>query len=519
MTDIISLLAGGYFPEELPPPFTTEIYAKFIGNNLNNLPPSYNNRRAVTKAANHSIARVEILRRPVAIPNPVQFYNLCQVIATNWQTLSNLVIHSPISHSFPTVDSNRVRALIPNKTLSDLKSVRVNLRATSQWILSTDIQKFYSSIYTHSIAWAIHGKLTAKSNHSPALLGNLLDLSIRNCQDGQTVGVPIGPDTSLLIAEIILCQVDAALMQRIPNLNALRFVDDYEFGFKTYAEAEQAMAILQELLQDYELSLNFAKTSIVQLPSPLDPSWIIELRQFELRRTPTTQYNDLVQYFSTVFALATQNPRDHVLKYGINRLRSEDILNNKNWLLLQNLLLQCVMAEKGTLQPALSLLIDQNANGYQNNLQKIGEVLNFTIQNCSPLGYTNEVAWAIWGLIYWNLFLDNQSAKAISNTNDTIIALVALDAYNRGLIPTGLNLANWQRYMTKGDLHDKQWLLAYEANIKGWLPSRSGRDHVAADSDFGFLKANNVYFYDTQKFTSAKIHKVFPSAVFKIGTP
>ena len=50
--------------------------------------------------------------------------------------------------------------------------------------------------------------------------------------------------------------------------------------------------------------------------------------------------------------------------------------------------------------------------------------------------------------------------------------------------------------MTTEGLYDEYWLLAYEANVKGWLPSVEVADHVAADVNFGFLKANGVQFYD-----------------------
>jgi hypothetical protein len=43
-------------------------------------------------------------------------------------------------------------------------------------------------------------------------------------------------------------------------------------------------------------------------------------------------------------------------------------------------------------------------------------------------------------------------------------------------------------------LYDEHWLLAYEANVKGWLPSVSGTDHVAADPNFGFLKIPESIF-------------------------
>jgi hypothetical protein len=50
--------------------------------------------------------------------------------------------------------------------------------------------------------------------------------------------------------------------------------------------------------------------------------------------------------------------------------------------------------------------------------------------------------------------------------------------------------------MSADALYDEHWLLAYEANVKGWLPSVSGTDHVAADPNFGFLKSRKVFFYD-----------------------
>jgi hypothetical protein len=62
-----------------------------------------------------------------------------------------------------------------------------------------------------------------------------IDRASRNQQDGQTVGLPIGPDCSLIVAEVILAAVDLALGPR--QLRGLRHIDDYEIGFGTPAEA------------------------------------------------------------------------------------------------------------------------------------------------------------------------------------------------------------------------------------------------------------------------------------------
>jgi hypothetical protein len=46
-------------------------------------------------------------------------------------------------------------------------------------------------------------------------------------------------------------------------------------------------------------------------------------------------------------------------------------------------------------------------------------------------------------------------------------------------------------------------LLAYEANVKGWLPNPGAVDYVNADANFGYLKANGVYFYEESLASSA----------------
>ncbi|MGH7228461.1 MAG: hypothetical protein ACREIH_04525, partial [Nitrospiraceae bacterium] len=58
-------------------------------------------------------------------------------------------------------------------------------------------------------------------------------------------------------------------------------------------------------------------------------------------------------------------------------------------------------------------------------------------------------------------------------------------------------LQHWSASMTQQDLLSDHWLLAYEANVQGWLPSVGPIDHVAADQNFGFLKAQGVKFYDS----------------------
>lgn len=500
MLSLGSLLSRGYFLRELPPAFTTDRFANTIMNNLATLPAELG--PASTKSAllqAHSVARHGISRRNMFLPNPIPYLRLCREIANKFQIIEVHCRNSTISRSIPTVNPGTGRALVPLSNFQDLDVLRSRLRSTSKYVLKADIAKFYPSLYTHSVPWALHGKPFAKSNQrNLSLLGNLLDFCLRNCQDKQTIGVPIGPDTSLVISEIVLSAADAELSSRFSNLNGLRYADDLEFGLKTYSEAEKLLAHLQEVLKAFELDLNFDKTRIVELPLPLDPQWVTELRTFQIRRSPKTQRNDLIHYYSRAFELSGEFSDEFVLRYAVARLRGVRI-HAFNWDIVQDFLFQCVMVEPGTFLFVLERLMDAHQDGLKIDHSRLQEVMNFQIIQHSPAGHGSEVAWALWAVIFWSLTLSKEAADAVSKMEDSVVALLALDAEQRRLVPSGLSRLLWQSFMTQQDLYDRQWLLAYEANVKGWLASSTGHDHVSSDPAFGFLKASGVEFYDSRR--------------------
>lgn len=50
--------------------------------------------------------------------------------------------------------------------------------------------------------------------------------------------------------------------------------------------------------------------------------------------------------------------------------------------------------------------------------------------------------------------------------------------------------------MTAPELTSRHWLASYEANVKGWLATVGGGDHVATHPVFSILKSGGVHFYD-----------------------
>ena len=214
-----NILGKGYFPQELPPPFITQPFANFIVSNLNTLNHPFINdpkRKNITsRCGKFNLARVSSLRRILSIPNPINHAQLAYIIHTEWNDIQSHVKQSTLSRSTPIISHSGDRAFARTTQQRDLPEVRASHRVGHRYLLKTDINTFYHSIYTHSIPWALHTKPIAKSQRRyKQLLGNRIDTLIRDGQDQQTKGIPIGPDISLLIAESILTSIDIELSKR-----------------------------------------------------------------------------------------------------------------------------------------------------------------------------------------------------------------------------------------------------------------------------------------------------------------
>jgi len=499
MTLLNDLLKQGFFPKELPPPFNTVSFADLV-TTASSLPPDFSRNAGqkpplIANTVTYSHARGGFLRRKLSIPNPVLHFCLCKEIVNSWNVLSKATSGTPYSATRPIHTPRGHRAIDSATLRTECKVLASSTRLNSRYVLRTDISRFYHSIYTHAIPWALHSKSKAKKNRKMSLLGNRLDYWVRCGQDGQTVGIPIGPDTSLLIAELIMQVCDRNTMTRIDSAKGFRVIDNYEISFKDRSDAEAAFYIIEQVLGEFELALNPKKTKILNLPQPTEPKWVRELKSFRFRPNVQGQRDDLFQYFSMASELSMEYPGEAIPMYSVSRLRSLEVKPD-NWDLFQRLLLNCVAPEPATLRFVLENLIGRVNAGAPPVIDEIEEVLNALIIEHAPLGHSSEVAWALWGAIALEIQISADAVSALSNADNSVVALLALDAESRGLTSTSLNSPLWSSYMTSDELYGTQWLLSYEGNVQGWLPTMGGGDHVKKDPNFGFLQANDVHFYD-----------------------
>lgn len=490
--DANSLLSYGFFPKELPPPFTTSNLADYFSENKQT---AELRKPLVTEPAIHNLARPGGQRRRLQIPNPFNYHRVCSLLEKHSDLIDKHLRQSIYTMSLPAADPAGRRALKPQADGIELGARRAAVRSAARFSLKADVSRFYGSIYTNSIVWALEGKNRTKKVKagSPA---NQLHEALRDLQDGQTLGIPIGPDASLVIAEIVACAVDKILAEH--SFVGMRFMDDYEFGFSSRPEAEAGLVLLEDALAEFELALNPQKTIIESLPVEMERGWLNEIKSYPFSESNEVSQSELIKYFNRVFDWKTKYPADAVLAYAVARLRSVKI---SDWKLLQDLVCQCALAEPGAMEPVVTLLYENTDQLFTDPLDKL--IAN-TIDYHAPLSHGSELAWALWAAIWFKRPIPEAVAKKLERNRDAAVAVLTLYAKESGFISHDVSFSGWMDSLSESSFHDSQWLFAYEANLRGWL---SDDNKTLADRDMHFsrLKSAGVFFFDPNVKAPTKI--------------
>jgi hypothetical protein len=497
MTTTGALLGRGYFPRELPPAFDTSTFADLATSSSTALPRVTDE----TQCASHSHARPGGLRRPLKIPNPQSYLLLAETIERVWPDLAAHFSLGRLSESRPLVRHTILdRAVVPKLKLSQLALLRVQRRVGARYCVHTDIGQFYPSLYTHSVPWALHTKGYAKANRK-GNTGADLDSAIRRQQWGQTVGIPIGPDASLIVAEIVLTAVDVALSKQFKKLAGFRYVDDYEIYVRNLGDAEQVLADLQGLLAEYELVLNPRKTRIEEVPAPLDTLWASDLRQFVIRDNPTAKLNDTIDFFNQAFKLAADYRGEAVLRYALERTRGI-VLHGFGKRTLHGLILGAAVSDPSTLPVAIGLLYAEKLAGREPSKAPLAETFDSIIERHAPLAHGSEVAWCLWGALRFGVSISERSARKVFLMSDDVVALLALHAEKKGLIPTrAVDHSIWTESVQRPNaLCEEHWLLSYEAVSRGWLSAPVAWNKAPF---FTALRHAGVRFFDDAQIANA----------------
>jgi hypothetical protein len=499
-----ALLAAGYFPEELPPAFTTTNFAKYrraIGAAWAGLPnyPHY----PKTSPERFSIPKVTDQRRELAVVNPIAQYHVAKLIADEWQQINKHLSSCTFSAEYVTIKSNEIRAVsTPDFRLVALRHSEIS--ALHNHALVADISRFYGTLYTHAICWGLHTKAWAKDNLNNkavynASLGARLDKAVCKGQDNQTIGIPVGPDTSRIIAEIVAVSIDARVQAEM-NLEAdsiVRNVDDWYIGFDNRGQAEQAIGVLTAAARDYELEIHPEKTKVINAATDVQPVWPTALRQIAISSEFAGQSKTIDHFFAQAFHFSAENKRSNVLLFAVNLLKSVDILK-ANWPQFETYLLKAARANATTIPVVVHLLAFYNAKSFLVKKDRIAKFIKDTVATGGPSAAHYEIVWALFLAKMLRITLPAAWVQPVTRLESSVCALVLLDLRQMGLIDGPIDVSLWTQAMTVKGLESNLWLVAYEADLKGWLtPPTAG--FVQNHPYFAVLRRQNVSFYDKER--------------------
>lgn len=228
--------------------------------------------------------------RPLQIINPVIYVCLVREITeeNNWRIIvdrfkNDLQSNEKIKcYSVPIVNQS-TETDISNTVLNwwnKMEQQSIELAMEYNYLMKTDISDCYSSIYTHSITWAMcdmevaknmfqKKKKTSSKDKERYKIGNSIDGFIQNMSYQQTNGIPQGSVLMDFIAELVLGYADKALSDKISKTEIneykiLRYRDDYRIFGKRHEDVIKIAKSLTEILSELNFRLNTQKTVITQ---------------------------------------------------------------------------------------------------------------------------------------------------------------------------------------------------------------------------------------------------------------
>lgn len=229
------LLAHGMFSDKLPPIFTSEPFYQYCLTKKHNFA-----EKPYDYVSFYSMRNINIPRQ-LGIPAPMAYEKLCKGLSENWEEIRKLLNENTSNQDYK-VSRIHIRKHKEADKLFEMNYENWTLDGTpdddlilgKRFLVKADISTCFPSIYTHSIPWVFVGKEIAKlTKKDHSLHYNKIDHLCQITKNNETHGLIIGPHSSNLVSEIILCAVDKKLVGN--GWKYIRCIDDYS----CYVESEE----------------------------------------------------------------------------------------------------------------------------------------------------------------------------------------------------------------------------------------------------------------------------------------
>lgn len=415
------LLGFGMFSDKLPPFLTSEIFLEYCLKN-----PKEFNEKETNEYINYENMRNINIPRILSIPNPFSYYNLCYEIQSCWREIQKHFYDSTRQNSYK-ISQIHLRKISSEKSLFKMNYKKYPLDIShvedflvgKKYLVEADISNCFPSIYSHALSWALVGKTKAKrTQRDKKLWYNKLDFYTRNCKDGETHGLLVGPHVSNLLSEIILTRVDKKLSEK---WQYVRNIDDYSCYTRTYEEAQLFVSELSKELRYYDLSLNHKKTKIHTLPIPSESLWVQEIQSLCcFNKAGFMKYSEIKRFFDLTISIMQKNDENAaILNYAIKIISGKKLSQNA-----KKYFYKIVCHFVGIYPYLIPLLEKYIFEALQIEISEIQAVSQSLYDNNIMIKNYEGASYALYYSIKYKFDLKNINFEDIKETGDCILFLL-----------------------------------------------------------------------------------------------
>lgn len=498
-----ALTRHNYFPNqksvsEIPPCFNSLNFTPEISSLLSRIPESGFRKRIGYDLVEYSSTRHNNIPRTLSLIHPKAYSLLVEKIHENWDEIKHIKLNE---NSMIKPDRHGDgRMIIMNYEDPEKKILRsLEDGFGCKYRAHTDISGCFNSIYTHSIPWAVIGFDESKKkleNGGDKHWSDYIDMFQRKTKRGETQGIPIGPATSTIVVELILGKIDAELNGK--GFVFRRYIDDYTCFCKTYEEAEKFISELNSTLMKFKMQLNLHKTSIVELPRPLNDGWVSELisalptkfiTENNSKRKLTSE--EVTQFLDYAIGINKNTADGAVIKfaiglviYSVEKSSAQSLFNyitNLAWHF-----------------PMLLHFLDTLIDNHDLDTAGLEKKINLIAVENSEKKRSDGMAWSLYILKKNGIELYEDTAKSILQSNDciAICTLHSFRRYDQEIVDFANDIISKSAYDK-----DQYWILLYQLFINDLI-----ENPYQGDECFKKLKEHEVNFMP-EKYECTKAEK------------
>jgi hypothetical protein len=299
---------------------------------------------------------------------------------------------------------------------------------------------------------------------------NRLDFTLRQGQDGQTIGIPVGPDASRFVAELINTAVDVEFASRcdVSDFAVVRHVDDVWIGTHSHADAERCLWRYRESLREFELDINESKTHIYSANFRFTDAWPSDVSsrlELALQATENRREERLRAALEFAFDLTVSSGDDGILKYAIRQLDQSE-QHWDAWATLQPFLMRSAVHFGHTVDYVARVLVWRKLT--KDDLDgRWTAIVHSMLDHHGRLGNDSETCWLLFAALQLNIVVPQDVAERIVRNCGPLSIVSILNCVEANLVKKSIFNSAFD-ILSHESADGKMWPIFLEWGAKSW---------------------------------------------------